>query len=34
MFFPGTPNMFVPGGSVFIFFKCMCNNIFIEKKIV
>ena len=33
MFFPGTPNIFVPGDSVFMLFKCMCNNISIEKKI-
>ena len=32
MFFPGTPNIFVPGDSVFMLFKCMCNNISIEKK--
>ena len=31
MFFPGTPNIFVPGDSVFILLKCMCNNISIEK---
>ena len=30
MFFPGTPNIFVPGDSVFMLFKCMCNNILIE----
>ena len=33
MFFPGTPNIFVPGDSVFMLFKCMCNSISIEKKI-
>ena len=33
MFFPGTPNVFVPSDSVFILLKCMCNNISIEKKI-
>ena len=33
MFFPGTLNIFVPGDNVFMFFKCMCNNISIEKKI-
>ena len=32
MFFPGTPDIFVPGDSVFMLFKCMCNNISIEKK--
>ena len=32
MFFPGTPNVFVPSDSVFMLFKCMCNNISIEKK--
>ena len=32
MFFPGTPNIFVPSGSVFMLFKCMCNNISIGKK--
>ena len=32
MFFPGTPNIFVPGDSVFMLFKCMCNNVSIEKK--
>ena len=32
MFFPGTPNIFVPGDSVFMLFKCMCNNISMEKK--
>ena len=31
MFFPGTPNVFVPGDSVFMLFKCMCKNISIEK---
>ena len=34
MFFPGTPNIFVPGDSVFMLFKCMCNNISIEKKLL
>ena len=34
MFFPGTPNIFVTGDSVFMLFKCMRNNISIEKKIV
>ena len=33
MFFPGTPNIFVPGDKGFILFKCMSNNISIEKKI-
>ena len=33
MFFPGTPNIFVPGDSVFMLLKCMCNNISMEKKI-
>ena len=32
MFFPGTPNIFVPGDSVFMLFKWMYNNILIEKK--
>ena len=32
MFFPGTPNIFVPGDSVFMLFKRMCNNVSIEKK--
>ena len=32
MFFPGTPKIFLPGDSVFMLFKCMCNNISIEKK--
>ena len=32
MLFPGTPNMFVPGDSVFMLLKFMCNNISIEKK--
>ena len=32
MFFPGTSNLFVPADSVFMFLKCMCNNISIEKK--
>ena len=32
MFFPGTPNIFVLGDSVFMLFKCMCNYISIEKK--
>ena len=31
-FFPGTPNILVPGDSAFMLFKCMCNNISIEKK--
>ena len=34
MFFPGTPNIFVPGDSVFMLFKYMCNNILIEKEIL
>ena len=34
MFFPGTPNIFVPGDSVFMLFKCMCNNISIEKNML
>ena len=33
MFFPGTPNIFVPGDSVFMLLKCMCNNISTEIKI-
>ena len=32
MLFPGTPNIFVPGDSVFMLFECMCNNMLIEKK--
>ena len=32
MFFPGTPNIFVPGDSIFMLLKCMCNNISIEKE--
>ena len=32
MFFPGAPNIFVPGDSVFMLLKCMRNNILIEKK--
>ena len=32
MFFPGTPNIFVPGDSVFMLFKCMCNSMSTEKK--
>ena len=32
MFFPGTPNIFVSGDSVFMLFKSICNNISIEKK--
>ena len=32
MFFPGTPNIFVPGDSVSMFFKRICNNISTEKK--
>ena len=32
MFFPGTTNIFVPGDSAFLLFKCMCNNIDREKK--
>ena len=32
MFFPGTPNIFVPGDSVFMLLKCMCNNKSIEKQ--
>ena len=32
MFFPVTPNIFVPGDSAFMLLKCMCNNILIEKK--
>ena len=31
MFFPGTFNIFVPGDSVFMLLKCMCNNILIKK---
>ena len=32
MFFPGIPSIFVPGDSVFMLFKCMCNYISIVKK--
>ena len=32
MFFPGIPNIFVPGDSVYMLFKCMCNNISLVKK--
>ena len=32
MFFSGTPNIFVPGDSVFMLFQCMCNNTPTEKK--
>ena len=32
MFFPGTPNISVPGDNVFMLFKCMCNNKLIKKK--
>ena len=31
MLLPGTPNIFVPGNSVFMLFECMCNNMLIEK---
>ena len=31
MFFPDTPNIFAPGDSVFMLFRCICNNISIEK---
>ena len=31
MFFPGAPNIFLSGDSVFMLFKCMRNNILIEK---
>ena len=33
MFFSGIPNIFVPGDSVFMLFKCMCDDISIEKNI-
>ena len=33
MSFPGTTNIFVPGDSVFMLFKCMGINISIEKKV-
>ena len=33
MFFPGTPNIFVPGDSVLMLLKCVCNNIPVEKKV-
>ena len=32
MFFPGTPNIFVPGDSVFMLLKFIRSNISIEKK--
>ena len=32
MFFPVTSSVFVLGDSVFMLFKCMCNDISIEKK--
>ena len=32
MFFPGNPNILVLGDSVFMLFKCMCNNISTERK--
>ena len=32
MFFPGTSNTFVPDNSVFMLFKCMCNNIDTKKE--
>ena len=32
MLFPGTPNICVPVDSIFMFLKCMRNNISIEKK--
>ena len=32
MFSPGTPNIFVPGDSVSMLLKCVCNNISTEKK--
>ena len=32
MFFSGTLNIFVPGDIVSMLFKCMCNNISIEKE--
>ena len=32
MFFPGTPNISVPGDNVFMLFKCMCNNKSIKNK--
>ena len=32
MFFSCTPNIFIPGDSVFMLFQCMCNNTSIEKK--
>ena len=31
MFFPGTPNIFVPGDKGFMLFKCISNNISIER---
>ena len=34
MFFPGTPNILVPGDSVFMLLKCMRNNTTIEKKLI
>ena len=32
MSFPGTSSVYVPCDSLCMLFKCMCNNILIEKK--
>ena len=32
MFFPSTPNIFIPGDSVFMLLKFIRSNITIEKK--
>ena len=32
MSFPGTSSVYVPCDSLCMLFKCMCNNISIEKK--
>ena len=32
MFFLRTPNILVPGDSVFMLLKCMCNNVSTEIK--
>ena len=33
MFFAGTPNISEPSDSVFMLFKCTCNNVSTEKRI-
>ena len=32
MFLRGIPSIFVPGDSVFMLLKCICNNTSIEEK--